>query len=243
MKTRDAFALEKLVDEIACLSPGYPDFDDGHGYLPTYAERVDESEDSYAAYFGSRDGQVEEILLGYLIRGENKIESDDSFSDFERQRGKLERDKKIIARAQKIIEWIGKHVSRLQQYEKKLLDSILKSGLTDDLKGKGNRVKRIIADYNWLIELFAGYEIILQKDRELLSKVVGRLYRKEFGGRLRQARIAKNMTLEDVANKINLTRNAYGYYELGQRDPSPGAIYIFAKMFDVSADWLLGLKK
>ncbi len=243
MKTRDAFALREVVDELANINFMPEHGFDGHGGLPTYAGRFDTSEEGQLNYFNSSDGQMEEILLGYLMRGETKLESDDSLSEFERQYSKLKRDRKRINRAKDIVDWISKHVVHLQKYEKKIWDSILETGLSVELKRKGNRVKQIIADYNWLIELFAGYEAILQKDRESLRLVVNQLYRKEFGGRLRQARIAKNMTTEEVAGKINLTRIGYGYYELGQRDPTPATIYILAQMFDVSADWLLGLTK
>lgn len=242
-KTKDAFAFEKIADELAKFSRVPEDGFDGHGYLPTYTERFDTSEDGRENYLVSLDGLIEDILLGYLMRGETKIKSDEIFSEFEQQHSDLKLCNERIARAKKIVGWFDKHIVRLQKYEKKLFDSILRVGLTADLKSKGNRVKKLIFDYDWLIRLFAGYELILQKDRAKLRSVVNDLYRKEFGNRLRQARVAKKMTVEDVAAKINLTRVGYGYYELGQRDPSPGAIYILAKMFDVSADWLLGLKK
>lgn len=240
-KTKDAFALREVIDGLAQISAAC--LDDERGYLPTYAGRNNTSEDGQNKYNNSNDCRVEEILLAYLDGGKIKHVDSDIFSEFEKKYAGLNLCKARIAQTSNVVKRIGKHVVILQSYEKKLLDAILKSGLTDELKRKGNRVKNLLADYDWLIELFTDYEVILQNDREQTRGKVNRLYRKEFGGRLRQARIAKNMTVEEVANKINLTRVGYGYYELGQRDPPPGAIYILAQMFDVSADWLLGLTK
>lgn len=242
-KTKDAFAFRKIVDELASENFMPEHGIDGHGFLPTYAGRDDTSEIGQYEYLSSYSCRFEEILLAYLDGGKIPPGDCDNFSEFENRYEELKLCKERIKRAKKIDEWISNHVVRLQRYEKKILSAILKSGLSDKFKTKGNRVKKLLADYGWLIELFAGYEVILHKDCESLRNIVNQLYRKEFGGRLRQARIAKNMTSEDVAGKINLTRVGYGYYELGQRDPPPGAIYILAQMFDVSADWLLGLTK
>ena len=237
MKTKDAFGLDRLYDDLY--------FANGFEYIPTYATRVPDyfaDEQKRLDYLDSRDWRVEEIILAYLDGGEIKIVDRDNRSNFELQHSNIKKCKKRIARNKEIFKRISRHMLRLRKYEKKILKAILKEGLTDDLKNKGNRVQILLASYDWLIELFARYEIILHDDREELNTVALKLYRKEFGDRLRQARIAKKLTVEEVANKINLTRVGYGYYELGQRDPSPAAIYILAQMFGVSADWLLGLK-
>lgn len=62
-----------------------------------------------------------------------------------------------------------------------------------------------------------------------------------FQKRLKELRAEKNMTQEDVANKLNLTKSAYGYYEQGKTVPDAYMLSSLAEIFNVTTDYLLGM--
>lgn len=62
-----------------------------------------------------------------------------------------------------------------------------------------------------------------------------------MGERLKQLRIAKGLTLKQVAEYLGLTVKGYNFYELDQREPSISTLKKLCLFFDVSADYLIGL--
>jgi len=58
--------------------------------------------------------------------------------------------------------------------------------------------------------------------------------------RLRQAREEKGLSQTDVAQLLNISRQAYNHYETGKREPTVETISKLAEIFDVSTDYLLG---
>ena len=60
-----------------------------------------------------------------------------------------------------------------------------------------------------------------------------------FGTRLRKHRIRLGLTQQQVAEKINVDRSTYSYYELGRTTPSIETLYELTKLFGVSADELI----
>lgn len=62
-----------------------------------------------------------------------------------------------------------------------------------------------------------------------------------MGDRLKQLRIEHKMKLKDVAAALNVTIRSISRYEDGTREPSVDLIIQFCKLYDVSADYLLGL--
>lgn len=61
------------------------------------------------------------------------------------------------------------------------------------------------------------------------------------GERLREERIAQNLTQEDMAKKLGITRQAYGNYETGKRDVDSQTLVNLVKILNVSSDYLLNL--
>lgn len=61
------------------------------------------------------------------------------------------------------------------------------------------------------------------------------------GKRLRELRIDRGMKLKDVAEALNVTVRSINRYEDGTREPSLGILTGFCKLYNVSADYLLGL--
>src|SRR5690625_832680 len=58
---------------------------------------------------------------------------------------------------------------------------------------------------------------------------------------LKELRDEFNFDQKDMAEKLNLSPSAYGYYEQGRNEPSLETLVKIAKIFDVSTDYLLGL--
>ncbi len=63
-----------------------------------------------------------------------------------------------------------------------------------------------------------------------------------LGKRLRWLRDKKRLAQKEVAAEIGMTLNAYQKYESGERDPKLEVLIKLTKLFETSADFLLGLK-
>ena len=62
-----------------------------------------------------------------------------------------------------------------------------------------------------------------------------------FGERLRQARKRKGLSQMDVFDAIGLSNKSLSRYEKGDTAPSPETIKRLARLYDVSAEYILGL--
>ena len=63
----------------------------------------------------------------------------------------------------------------------------------------------------------------------------------KYQRRLKQARLAVGMTQQEVADKLNISRNAYTMYETGKRDISTLTLAQLSVIYQQSTDWLLGI--
>lgn len=61
-----------------------------------------------------------------------------------------------------------------------------------------------------------------------------------LGTRLKELRLKNDKLQKDVANYLNISDVAYGYYEKGERQPNPDMLLKLAKYFNVTTDYLLG---
>lgn len=64
---------------------------------------------------------------------------------------------------------------------------------------------------------------------------------KQFSEKLKELRNEKNLTCKAVADKVGLTKNAITNYESGIREPSLSVLKSLCELFEVSADYLIGL--
>ncbi len=62
-----------------------------------------------------------------------------------------------------------------------------------------------------------------------------------FGAKLKQLREARKMTQQQLADKLELTKSSVSAYENSAKYPSVEVLIRIATIFDVSADYLLGL--
>ncbi len=61
--------------------------------------------------------------------------------------------------------------------------------------------------------------------------------------RLRDLRTERGLSQEAVAQVLNTTQQYYGKYELGKRPLPVDHLITLCRYYEVSADWLLGLKE
>ena len=62
-----------------------------------------------------------------------------------------------------------------------------------------------------------------------------------YGKRLRAARKAAGMTLEQVAQQMNTNHTTISRYENEKRKIDPDALAVLCRLYNVSADHILGL--
>ncbi len=63
-----------------------------------------------------------------------------------------------------------------------------------------------------------------------------------FAQRLKNIRKESNLTQKQVYEKLGISANGYASYEQGRTEPSISTLIALCKLFDVSADYLLGLE-
>lgn len=64
----------------------------------------------------------------------------------------------------------------------------------------------------------------------------------DFGNRLKTLRLKENMTQEQLARRLGLTKSVISAYETSLRQPSYEVLIHIAKIYHVSTDFLLGLE-
>ncbi len=62
-----------------------------------------------------------------------------------------------------------------------------------------------------------------------------------FAERLRNLRDKKGQTQDEVGKAVGKSRESVSKYEIGEREPDTISIASFAKHFNVSADYILGI--
>lgn len=60
--------------------------------------------------------------------------------------------------------------------------------------------------------------------------------------RLKELRLEKGLTQKEVAEQLEMSTTCYSGYEQGYREPDLKTLIKICKFFDISADYLLGLK-
>lgn len=61
-----------------------------------------------------------------------------------------------------------------------------------------------------------------------------------MGERLRELRLQRNISQEEVARHIGITRSAYSHYEINNRQPVYETLIKLAAFFQVSLDYIIG---
>ena len=66
---------------------------------------------------------------------------------------------------------------------------------------------------------------------------------KEFGEKLKYLRKEAGIGQNQLAEYLNISNASVSYWETGKQIPSAEAIYKIAVFFNISADYLLGIKE
>ena len=233
-KTRNAFALERLYGESLISEYGIFNYEN----RPDYDDAA-----YYNEYFGSTEWQSEEGILGYLDNYSSSFPKKETCPDFEYIKIRMAVEKSRFLKYRIAVARIERHIVSLQKYSQRIFDKILANGLEQEFQDRGNRVKELIAYYEEIFQTLLEYEKVLRKDRAECDRTFQRECRKEFGRRLRHARLEKGISIDDMSRKLGMSRTGYSYYELGKRDLPTPTIYSLAKILQVSLDWLFGLKE
>lgn len=77
--------------------------------------------------------------------------------------------------------------------------------------------------------------------RNRTQETRGKIY-EDFGNMIRSLREKNNMTQEELANKIGISRTNITQYESGVRKVPLNIVKSFADFFNVSVDYLIGNK-
>lgn len=63
---------------------------------------------------------------------------------------------------------------------------------------------------------------------------------KQFGQRLKEIRLSRGMSQQDLANKISTSKSVISGYESGRNDPAQSVVIKLADALDVSINYLMG---
>lgn len=69
------------------------------------------------------------------------------------------------------------------------------------------------------------------------------MFKEKFATNVKIARESAKMTQQEVADKLNTSRSNITKYELGTLEPKIETIGLMAELYNVSTDWLFGIKK
>lgn len=180
-------------------------------------------------------GMIGKMLAkcGLSVTALQKLDADrEDFDDMQRAR-------------QKYFSFLG----NLQDFRRRIIrhnDRLLKFGMMTLKSNIDNkpRDKR-------LADLSDRYTAIARKLIEAEETVDGIIYNldcyqrqyctKIFAERLKQARIKKKLSRQQLAESIGVSRNGYGSYETGRREPNLFSLIRLSKILGVTTDWLVGI--
>lgn len=91
-------------------------------------------------------------------------------------------------------------------------------------------------DYDQMANAIKSIVHSSKKAQEFLKKDPKQLFSK----RLKILRLRSNLSQQELANKIGLTRNAISNYEIGKAEPSFTVLSNMASIFNTSTDYLIG---
>ena len=66
--------------------------------------------------------------------------------------------------------------------------------------------------------------------------------REQFCKRIKELRLENKLTQRQIAEKLHIAHVSYLHWEHGKTEPSINSICELCKIFEVSADYLLGLE-
>lgn len=135
---------------------------------------------------------------------------------------------------------IDKHIKRLESFGTRYAKNFVSSSV-QMWQEKYRRVEELRQAYtNALSKLLSLQKKIngLERDGE---KAIDKQRRKEFAGRLQDARQKAGLKQSDLARKVGVASTTVANYEQGRSDPQIPMLIRLSQVLNISADNLLGL--
>ena len=135
------------------------------------------------------------------------------------------------------------HIRRLTKLLSSMATRIVEGNNEPTFSKKLLRAKDLIQKYQNLMDCFKSS--IESSNRFLQGhyKTLKLQVQSEFGERLRIARKKAGYTQVQTAQFLSITQISYSQYETGRTAPPLSTIWLLARKFNVSADWLLALSE
>ena len=216
--------MQAMYNELA-----YPFFDDETGKYDIGIPRF------------SSDNPQDRTRLEFCFYVNSSVfnDTDDKVATLNKE---LKGDMETLQDLGKFRSRIDRHINRLQNYQELTTDRLIKVEDTPPIVARLKRVRKLIQRYNELDGAASDYTEIVKKSLTYLLQRLSAIYIQANGERIRRARQKAGYTPKQVAGILGIGVAAYGKYELGQRDISTFTLYRLSKLFNVSADKLLGIE-
>lgn len=224
-----AFAFKELYQDLFAVT--------GAEFIPTYDNREGGILTVYSmAYSDSPSGRIETNLILYLSRG---TDGKNETSDLDLIRTERARCKQRLSVLKATISRLDNHIRRLKSYEREIFAQVLSNGLNDDLRRRGTRATDLIRKYEWLLRLFSDFETILSKDFADISEYYQAEFRRNFGRRLKLARMAAGLSQKQLGEILAISHRAVSNWETGIREPDLEMLVEITNTLSRPLEWLL----
>lgn len=170
---------------------------------------------------------IHEFYLKFLLKGFIK-EYLDGNSYVEKARREFHIEQYRSSRAKFLANQIKHHIERLNRL----------SMHYDFFNPINERIHNLRKKYVRLGKDFEESAVNLEQNAINAQIKLRQILRQEFGKRLKFARRDAGYTGVAIAKYLGISQNSYSQYETGQATPPLSTIYLLAKKFNVSTDYL-----
>lgn len=152
---------------------------------------------------------------------------------------------------------LARHVKKLNEYARAVADKIATDETADIelLRTRHKRANELAEKYaraangdelDTLQAIAVGVDArglcpwIVAKYKSV-SDAIKHFYRRRFAARLKQARQDKQLTQQELAEKLKISQRTLAGYELAEREPPISTLVQLSQICNVTTDWLFGI--
>ena len=229
-KTKDAFALRDFNGERILQRP----------YFKEWREKyhVDESKS---------DAEILAMLA---------VADSDELSTLQSKAGGLSELYDCVKNYQQ--KRLARHVKKLNEYARAVADKIATDETADIelLRTRHKRAGELAEKYTIAIngdeistlQAIAagvvdacGLSAPIAATYKSVTNAIKNFYRQRFARRLKKARQDNQLTQQELADKLKISRRALAGYELAEREPPISVVVQMSQVCNVTTDWLFGI--
>ena len=137
---------------------------------------------------------------------------------------------------------VNRHLPRLNRFLASTAVKLAQNTNDKKLQSAILRGTHLLEEYKQLETLFSTGLESWRENKSGILKEIKKLSQNTFSKRLQTARKKAGYTGTETAEYLNISQKSYSQYEVGRATPPLSTIWILAQRFNVSADWLIGLK-